>query len=240
MTTNPGDTLRESRFPWSSYACLNESRIVPGLQSNAFGDQPGGEFCACAVGTVGPITQRRYAFAGLDVLFDCPEFLSAGATIDENPFGRCGGALGPFVSGNEPGLIAMRVGSWSGGLFDGESVHTIIGRVRHDRYHFAISPPLPLPPGSCTGLPLDPARDVLLMDTFVHGVGTKYTGGQFGRLEPFATPVGACGAYTSPRYDRFVDMANMFIIDPAFPADVDGYGREFYSWAVWSLNPDAL
>jgi hypothetical protein len=87
---------------------------------------------------------------------------------------------------------------------------------------------------------LDPARIVSSVETFMHGVGTKYRGGQFGRLEPSPSPVTSCGAYTGLRYDRFVDMANMFIVDPMFPADVDGYGREFYSWAVWSLNPDAF
>ncbi|MBK9386879.1 MAG: hypothetical protein IPN34_18855 [Planctomycetes bacterium] len=48
MTNNPGDKLRESRFPWSSYACLNESSLVPGIPT--FGDQPGQEICACARG----------------------------------------------------------------------------------------------------------------------------------------------------------------------------------------------
>lgn len=77
----------------------------------------------------------------------------------------------------------MRVGTWTGGSFAGESLHVISGRVQHDRYHWSINPMTsPPPPNTCTNL----------------------------------------------------------IIDPTFPADVDGYGREFYSWAIWSLNPDAL
>jgi hypothetical protein len=234
------EAVRESRPPFSNYACLREARL--GIaQPNELTPQEGqGQlFCPCTtIDPNAPENQERWTFVSMFASFECADDPTSGivkiTSQDLDPVtSYCPGAgiLGPFV-GNTPGLITMRVGSWTGGPFAGEDLHIFFGRMRHVRYHPPITA-LPLVP---CGLPLDPSMSSVDVDSFVHGVLTVYPTTRFGRLEPFPGDPSLCDAYDSMQYDRFFDLANMAVPSVTLP-DIDGYGIEFYSWIVWNLNP---
>lgn len=232
------EAVRESRPPFSNYACLREARLGI-VSSNQLAPQEsqGQRFCPCT--TIDPNAtenQERWTFVSLYASFECNDDPAAGlvkiVSTDVNPTPTpCSlPGLGPFTQG-VPGLITMRLGSWTGGPFAGEAAHLFFGRIRHARYH----PPITALPNVPCGLIVDASMSDVLVDTFVHGVLTVYPTTRFGRLEPFPGEPSRCDAYDSLRYDRFLDLANMAIVRST-PPDEDGYGVEFYSWIVWNLN----